>query len=96
MLQFDWRFLEMECMRAGVETPRPRAIIDTLTLARRLRIPGRHTLGHLCRRFGIGMERSHQADVDAGATLLLLWRIMQTYPNKFRGSVDDLLDSFSD
>jgi hypothetical protein len=42
------------------------------------------------------MERSHQADVDAGATLLLLWRIMQAYPNKFRGSVDDLLDSFSE
>ena len=96
VLQFDWRFLEMECMRAGVETPRPRAIIDTLVLARRLRIPGRHTLGHLCHRFGIGMERSHQADADAGATLLLLWRIMQAYPNKFRGSVDDLLDSLSD
>ena len=96
VLQFDWRFLEMECMRAGVETPRPRAIIDTLVLARRLRIPGRHTLGHLCHRFGIAMERSHQADVDAGATLLLLWRIMQAYPSKFRGSVDDLLDSFSD
>ena len=95
VLQFDWRFLEMECMRAGVETPRPRAIIDTLVLARRLRIPGRHTLGHLCHRFGIDMKRSHRADVDAGATLLLLWRIMQAYPNKFRGSVDDMLDSFS-
>ena len=36
VVQFDWRFLEMECMRAGVETPRPRAIIDTLVLARSL------------------------------------------------------------
>ena len=96
VLQFDWRFLEMECMRAGVETPRPRAVIDTLVLARRLRIPGRHTLGHLCHRFGIGMDRSHRADVDAGATLLLLWRIMQAYPDRFNGPVDDLLDSFSD
>ena len=96
VLQFDWRFLEMECMRAGVEAPRPRAVIDTLVLARRLRIPGRHTLGHLCHRFGISMDRSHRADVDAGATLLLLWRIMQAYPDRFKGSVDDLLDSFSD
>ena len=95
VVQFDWRFLEMECMRAGVETPRPRAIIDTLVLARRLGIPGRHTLGHLCERFGIGMDRSHQADVDAGATLLLLWRIMQAYPRKFKGPVDDFLDSLS-
>jgi len=23
VIKFDWKFLEMECMRAGVETPRP-------------------------------------------------------------------------
>ncbi|MFL2493260.1 MAG: PolC-type DNA polymerase III [Candidatus Thalassarchaeum sp.] len=96
VLQFDWRFLEVECMRAGVETPIPRGIIDTLVLARRLQISGRHTLGHLCARFGIEMSRSHQADADAGATLLLLWRMMQAYPDSFSGSIDDLLDSFSD
>ena len=82
IVQFDWRFLEMECMRAGVEAPRPRAIIDTLVLARRLGIPGRHTLGHLCERFDIVMDRSHQADVDAAATLLLLWKILQAYPGE--------------
>jgi len=95
VLQFDWRFLEVECVRAGMEVPVPRGVIDTLVLARRLRIPGRHTLGHLCARFGIEMARSHQADADAGATLLLLWRMMQAYPDKFSGSIDDLLDSFS-
>ena len=95
VLQFDWRFIEVECIRAGVEAPIPKGIIDTLVLARRLRIPGRHTLGHLCARFGIEMKRSHQADADAGATLLLLWRMMQAYPDKFTGSIDDLLDSFS-
>ncbi|MEC7707116.1 MAG: 3'-5' exonuclease [Candidatus Thermoplasmatota archaeon] len=95
VLQFDWRFLEVECMRAGVETPIPMGIIDTLVLARRLGISGRHTLGHLCARFGIEMSRSHQADADAGATLLLLWRMMQAYPDSFSGSIDDLLDSFS-
>lgn len=96
VLQFDWRFLEVECIRAGVEAPIPTGMIDTLVLARRLRIPGRHALGHLCARFGIEMSRSHQADADAGATLLLLWRMMQAYPDGFTGSIDDLLDSFSD
>jgi len=96
VLQFDWRFLEVECIRAGVEAPIPKGMIDTLVLARRLRIPGRHALGHLCARFGIEMSRSHQADADAGATLLLLWRMMQAYPDGFTGSIDDLLDSFSD
>ena len=95
VLQFDWRFLEVECIRAGVEAPIPKGMIDTLVLARRLRIPGRHALGHLCARFGIEMSRSHQADADAGATLLLLWRMMQAYPDGFTGSIDDLLDSFS-
>ena len=95
VLQFDWRFLEVECVRAGIEAPVPRGIIDTLVLARRLRVPGRHTLGHLCARFGIEMSRAHQADADAGATLLLLWRMMQAYPDRFSGNVDDLLDSFS-
>ena len=95
IIRFDWRFLEVECMRAGVETPIPKGIIDTLVLARRLRIPGRHTLGHLCARFGIEISRAHQADADAGATLLLLWRMMRAYPDRLTGSIDDLLDSFS-
>ena len=95
VLRFDWRFLEVECMRAGVEAPIPNGIIDTLVLARRLRIPGRHTLGHLCARFGIEISRAHQADADAGATLLLLWRMMRAYPDRLSGSIDDLLDSFS-
>tara|TARA_B100000029_G_scaffold190391_1_gene188245 strand:+ start:1362 stop:1967 length:606 start_codon:yes stop_codon:yes gene_type:complete len=95
VLRFDWRFLEVECVRAGMEAPIPRGIIDTLVLARRLRVPGRHTLGHLCSRFGIEMTSSHRADVDAGATLMLLWRMMQAYPDRFSGSIDDLLESFS-
>ena len=94
-IRFYFSFIEVECMRAGVETPIPKGIIDTLVLARRLRIPGRHTLGHLCARFGIEMSRAHQADADAGATLLLLWRMMQAYPDRLTGSIDDLLDSFS-
>jgi|TARA_B110000196_G_scaffold49325_1_gene40064 DNA polymerase-3 subunit epsilon len=95
VIRFDWTFLEMECVRAGVETPKPRAIIDTLVLAKRLRIPGRHTLGHLCTRFGIGLDNAHRASADAGATLLLLWEMMKANPRWFRGSLDDLQDSLS-
>ncbi len=90
--RFDWRFLELECMRAGFETPVPRAIIDTLTLAKKLKIPGRHALGNLCARYDITIGRAHSADADAGATLLLLWSMMQNYPNQFRGDLDDLQD----
>jgi hypothetical protein len=28
------------------------------------------------------MDRSHQADVDAAATLLLLWKILEAYQEK--------------
>ena len=47
----------------------------------------------LCKRFGIGLERSHSADADAGATLLLLWKFMREYPGKFKGTVEEVLDS---
>ena len=90
--RFDWRFLELECMRAGFEVPVPRAIIDTLTLARKLRIPGRHALGTLCARYDISITRAHTADADAGATLLLLWSMMQSHPKNFRGGLDELQD----
>ena len=90
---FDWRFMEMECIRIGREAPQPLAIVDTLVLARRFGVPGRHTLGLLCRRFGIELERSHSADADAGATLLLLWKFMREFPDKFSGTVEEVLDS---
>ena len=95
VIKFDWKFLEMECLRAGVETPRPRAIIDTYVIARKLKIPGRHTLGILCNKYGINLENAHRADADAGATLFLLWEIMKAYPRFFRGSIDDLQDSLA-
>ena len=93
ILAFDWRFVEMECIRIGREAPVPLAIVDTLLLARSFDVPGRHTLGLLCKRFGIGLERSHSADADAGATLLLLWKFMSEYPEKFKGTVEEVLDS---
>ena len=93
VVAFDWRFLEMECIRVGREAPKPLAVVDTLVLARRFGVPGRHTLGLLCRRFGIGLERSHSADADAGATLLLLWKFMRAYPDEFSGDMEDVLES---
>ena len=93
ILAFDWRFVEMECIRIGREAPVPLAIVDTLVLARSFDVPGRHNLGMLCKRFGIGLERSHSADADAGATLLLLWKFMREYPGKFKGTVEEVLDS---
>ena len=83
----------MECFRAGVDTPKPEAIIDTLVIARKLKIPGRHNLGILCNRYGINLENAHRADADAGATLILLWKIMNEYPRFFRGTIEDLEDS---
>ena len=83
----------MECIRIGREAPVPLTIVDTLLLARSFDVPGRHTLGLLCKRFGIGLERSHSADADAGATLLLLWKFMREYPGKFKGTVEEVLDS---
>ena len=93
VLAFDWRFVEMECIRIGREAPVPLAIVDTLVLARSFDVPGRPNRGMLCKRFGIGLERSHSADADAGATLLLLWKFMREYPGKFKGTVEEVLDS---
>tara|TARA_Y100001970_G_scaffold293768_1_gene442996 strand:+ start:11009 stop:11884 length:876 start_codon:yes stop_codon:yes gene_type:complete len=93
--KFDWRFIQLEFLRAGIEAPAPRAIVDTLTLAKRLKIPGRHTLGHLCDRYGIEISRAHTADADAGACLLLLWMMMKDHPREFRGDIDDLQDLLS-
>tara|TARA_Y100000996_G_scaffold128515_1_gene97518 strand:- start:577 stop:1149 length:573 start_codon:yes stop_codon:yes gene_type:complete len=89
---FDWGFIKMECLRAGIEPPRIRGFVDTLKIARRLRVPGRHRLGDLCDRYGIDLERAHRADADASASLLLLWSLMKEYPDSFQGPVQDLIE----
>tara|TARA_Y100000588_G_scaffold195144_1_gene209344 strand:- start:217 stop:783 length:567 start_codon:yes stop_codon:yes gene_type:complete len=95
VIDFDWRFIEVECARCGAEVPVPHATLDTLVLARRLGIPRPHKLGSLCERFGISLERAHSADADAGATLLLLWKIMRGYPERFKVTVEELVQSLS-
>ncbi len=93
VIGFDWGFIQMECLRAGIEAPRIRGFIDTLKLARRLRVPGRHRLSDLCDRYGILLERAHRADADASASLLLLWNLMRDYPDEFLGPIEDLIES---
>ena len=87
--KFDWKFLEMEYIRCGRSLPKPYRMIDTLELARTLRIPGRHTLGSLCSRYGIILDRAHSADADAAATLVLLWKILEEYPDLAEGAFDE-------
>ena len=95
VIDFDWRFIEVECARLGAEVPVPHAILDTLVIARSFGVPRPHRLGVLCERFGISLDRSHRADADAGASLLLLWKFMRAYPEKFRGTLEEFAESLS-
>ena len=74
------------------EVPEPLGILDTLVLSRRVGLPRPHKLGSLCERFGIALERAHTADADAGAALLLLWKIMQGLAKKSDRSLEGLLN----
>lgn len=90
--QFDWPFLRSEFLRAGYPMPKPLAILDTLKIARKLKIPPSHKLGSLCRHFGITLENAHTAGADAAATLLLLHKMMDAHPQHFRRAVEDIPD----
>jgi DNA polymerase-3 subunit epsilon len=90
--RFDWPFLRSEFLRAGQPMPKPLAILDTLKIARKLKIPPSHKLGELCHRFGISLENAHTAGADAAATLLLLHKMMAANPQHFRRAVEDIPD----
>ena len=90
--RFDWPFLQAEFLRAGQPMPQPLVILDTLKIARRLKIPPSHKLGILCERFGISLENAHTAGADAAATLLLLHKMMEANPQHFRRPVEDIPD----
>ena len=87
---FDWPFMANEYLRCGKTMPQPRAIIDTLQIARKLKLPKPHNLGQLCTRYGVKLENAHDAAADAAASLLLLWKIMESDPKPFRRTLDDL------
>ena len=55
--------VEAEFMRLGRLPPKPKAVLDTLEAARRLKV-GARTTWSLCQRHGIKLEKAH----TAGAT----------------------------
>ena len=88
--RFDWPILENEFLRCGKSIPKPYAIIDTLEIARKLKLTRPHKLGSLCQHYGISLTNAHDAISDASATLLLLWKIMEENPMPFRKSLEEL------
>ena len=70
--------------------PRPKAVLDTYELVRRLKLPRPHNLGSLCSRNGISLENAHTAGADAAACLLLFWRLSVDHAPSFRKSLEEL------
>ena len=87
---FDYALLKNEYLRLGKLAPEPKAIMDTLELVRRLRLPRPHNLGALCQRHGIRLEAAHTAAADAAATMLLFWRLSVDHAPAFRRSIGEL------
>ncbi len=88
--RFDMPFLGNEFSRAGMISPKPIAVIDTLELVRKLKLPRPHNLGALCSRYGIDLTNAHTAGADAAATLLLLWKLMCDHPQPFRQTLEEI------
>ena len=88
--KFDFAMLKTEFLRMGRLAPQPKAIMDTLELVRRLRLPRPHNLGALCQRHGIRLEAAHTAGADAAATMLLFWRLSVEHAGAFRRSLTEL------
>ena len=88
--RYDWPILENEFLRCGKAIPKPHTIIDTLEIARKLKLTRPHKLDALCSNYGISLTNAHDAISDASATLLLLWKIMEENPMPFRKSLEEL------
>ena len=88
--KFDLEMLEAEFLRLGRRMPRPKAVLDTYELVRRLKLPRPHNLGSLCSRNGISLENAHTAGADAAASLLLFWRLSVDHAPSFRKSLEEL------
>ncbi|MFZ9482253.1 MAG: exonuclease domain-containing protein [Ilumatobacteraceae bacterium] len=77
---FDLGFLQAEARRVGTTLPIERALC-TLRLSRLLD-PDRqqsHRLGDLCSRYGITIDRPHDALADAEATAALLPHLLRAH-----------------
>jgi hypothetical protein len=82
--------LESEYLRLGKRAPKPKAIMDTYELVRRLKIGRPHGLGAQCTRHGIALENAHTAAADAAASLLLFWRLSVDHAPAFRKSIEEI------
>ena len=88
--QFDLPMLRNEYLRIGALPPEPKAVLDTLEMVRRLKLPRPHRLGAQCNRHGISLENAHTASADAAASLLLLWKLGLDHPSYFRKSLEEV------
>ena len=88
--KFDYAMLQNEFLRIGRLAPKPKAIMDTLEIVRRLKLPRPHNLGALCHRHGIRLDNAHTATADAAATMLLFWRLSVEHAPSFRRSLEEL------
>ena len=88
--KFDMAMLEGEYLRLGKRAPRPKAIMDTYELVRRLKIGRPHGLGAQCTRHGIALKDAHTAAADAAASLLLFWKLSIDHAPAFRKSIEEI------
>ena len=87
---FDMKLLDSEYLRLGRLPPKPKVVLDTLEVVRRLKIARPHNLGALCKRYGISLENAHTAAADAAAAMLLFWRLTVDHPASFRKSITEV------
>jgi len=88
--KFDMPLLENEFRRIGRLPPKPKAMMDTLEIVRRVKVGRPHNLGSLCQRHGIALDNAHTAAADAAASLLLFWRLTMDHALMFRNSLEEI------
>ncbi|PYO95646.1 MAG: hypothetical protein DMD60_12885 [Gemmatimonadetes bacterium] len=89
---FDWRFLEAECLAAGVPTPRGKPLC-TVRLTRRLVPELRHRgLDHVAAFFGIENLARHRAFGDALATAHVLRALLERARERGVETLEQLVD----
>jgi DNA polymerase-3 subunit epsilon len=88
--RFDLPLLDNEFRRLGRLPPKPKVVLDTLEIVRRVKLPRPHNLGALCVKHGISLENAHTAAADAAASLLLFWRLSIDHAPYFRKSLEEL------
>src|SRR6267378_164014 len=90
--RFDWRFLEAECLAAGVPAPGGKPLC-TVRLTRRLVPELRHRgLDHVAAFFGIENPARHRAFGDALATAHVLRALLERARERGVETLEQLID----